>query len=106
MRPWPLRILLSAPPAVQESYAVFSPDEREGLAAYYFDSDGEFNCLGFEGPDGKVTQYADPERAYALRVLEDWIISSGNMPARVPPSVLVPESAIGFWTDGGRYNFF
>jgi hypothetical protein len=48
---------------------VFTEEELNSLRAFYED-DGTFMCIGFIGPDGKTTQFAEPNKANAIDMLE------------------------------------
>ena len=58
---------------VEEKRAIelFSPDELKELEAYFQDETGQFDCIGFVGPGGKVTKPASIEKYNALLVLEN-----------------------------------
>ena len=48
---------------------VFTEEELNSLGAI-FNNDGTFDCIGFIGPDGKVTQFAEPDKAQAIERME------------------------------------
>jgi len=59
------------PDHVHDALDAFTDEELAGLQAWYHDNSGLFQCVGFIGPGGKVTRYADPVRAAALEVLDN-----------------------------------
>ena len=48
---------------------VFTKEELKSLRAFYED-DGTFMCIGFIGPGGKTTQFAEPDKADAIKRME------------------------------------
>lgn len=48
-------------------------DDAKNLEAYFQDTTGDFDCIGFVGPGGKVTKYANLDKYNALLVLEERI---------------------------------
>lgn len=50
---------------------VFTVEEINSLRVFYNDDDGTFACVGFEGSNGKVTQFAEPAKARAIELLEE-----------------------------------
>lgn len=50
---------------------VFSDEEIASLTAVYSFETGEFECLGFWNEFGRVSQFAEPEKAEALARLEE-----------------------------------
>ena len=48
---------------------VFTKEELNSLRAFYED-DGTFMCIGFIGPNGKTTQFAEPSKAKAIGMME------------------------------------
>ncbi len=48
---------------------VFTEEELNSLGANY-NNDGTFDCIGFIGPGGKITQFAEPDKADAIKCME------------------------------------
>lgn len=66
------------PPNVKEALAVFTEEELGELKAFINQETGNFDCIGFVGPGGKVTKYANVEKYKALIILEDYIKRGEN----------------------------
>lgn len=47
--------------------------DAEKLKAYYQLETGEFDCIGFVSPGGKITKFAEIEKYNALLILENRI---------------------------------
>ena len=60
---------LRLPPGHEWLKDIFTTEEICSLTAFYED-DGTFMCIGFIGPGGKTTQFAEPEKAQAIGTLE------------------------------------
>ena len=59
------------PQEVYDAIDVFTDDELESLFAEFSCETLEFVGIAFEGPDGKVCGFADPEKAAAIAVLDN-----------------------------------
>lgn len=61
------------PEEVIQAMQVFTDEELLGLSAYYEQETNLFWGIGFIGPGGKVTKYANPDKYAAMMVMEDEI---------------------------------
>ncbi len=48
---------------------VFTEEELNSLGAIY-NYDGTFDCIAFIGPGGEITQFAEPDKAQAIKRME------------------------------------
>lgn len=58
------------PPDTIAALDSLTDNEIAMLTPWYYEGTGEFWCIGFVGPGGKVTKWADKKRAMALTQLE------------------------------------
>lgn len=75
-----MRTLANIPEAIKQTFSVEEMEalkllekDAEILKAYYQYETGEFDCIGFVGPGGVVTKYAEIDKYNALLVLESRI---------------------------------
>ena len=64
-RPYPENL----PDLVKKALDVFSDEEIEALEAFFDHETREFLFIGFIGPGGKMTEFAESEKAAALEIL-------------------------------------
>lgn len=67
----PDHIIGTFPQEVRDAINAFTPKEARELKAFYQLETGEFDCIGFAGPGGKVTKPADEYKYRALLILEE-----------------------------------
>lgn len=69
----PEHIRTSLSPEVARAIELFTPDEAKELKAFFQLETGDFDCVGFIGPGGKVTKFTDPEKYKALLIIEEQV---------------------------------
>lgn len=77
-----MKLLSEIPESIKQSFTCDEIEamkllENDGeylnLTAFFQLETGEFDCIGFIGPEGKVTKYGDVKKYNALLILENRI---------------------------------
>lgn len=73
-----MKTLADIPEAIRQAFTTeekaameLLADDADILEVYFQDTTGEFDCIGFVGPGGKVTKFANLDKYNALLVLEN-----------------------------------